>query len=429
MNRNRHLLLAGVCAAMLLAGCATSPGVVDLDGRNTRVAGVYRVQEPVGTAAGQYAVGRMDLAAGRVAAAINRFENALRLDPNFVEAHNGLGVAYGHSGRYAEAAQAFRSALASGPAAAHLLNNLGFAQLRAGQLSEASVSLARAIALDPTHQRTRENIRLLEQAQAQAAAVQAARASAAPAGVMAASGQLQPGDQPGARVEAVRAPVLELARPADQADWSARLTSAAQVMATTASQESARSPSYEVVLAKSSDSLLVQLAPNLYELRPRVPAPRVAAAPPKVEPRLESRAESRSGPRPESRPEPTSLAAIDRLEVSNGVGVRHLAGRTARQLSRFGAGVTRVSDYRRFGKQRTEIHYRDGHLAGAKALQQRLPVEVKLVRAGQLHAGVNIRLVVGRDLVAGQVASWLDAPEVASADVASAEVGGGSRHL
>ena len=140
MNRNRQSLLAGACAVMLLAGCATSPGVVELDGRNTRVAGVYRVQEPVGTAAGQYAVGRMDLAAGRVDAAIDRFESALRLDPNFVEAHNGLGVAYGHLGRYVEAAQAFRSALASGPAAAHLLNNLGFAQLRAGQLFEASAS-------------------------------------------------------------------------------------------------------------------------------------------------------------------------------------------------------------------------------------------------------------------------------------------------
>lgn len=424
MNRNRHSLLAGACVAMLLAGCATSSGVVELDARNTRVAGVYRVQEPVGTAAGQYAVGRMDLAAGRVAAAIERFENALRLDPNFVEAHNGLGVAYGHLGRYAEAAQAFRSALASGPAAAHLLNNLGFAQLRAGQLPEASASLARAIALDPSHQRTRENIRLLEQAQAQAAAAQALRNSASQAGVaMAASGQASSADEAGARVEPVRAPALQAAKPpmpTDQTDWSVRLTSAAQAMATTASQESARNPSYEVVLAKSSDSQLVQLAPNLYELRPRTPAPSAAAVLPKAELRRERSPESRPGPRPE----PTSLAAIDRLEVSNGVGVRHLAGRTARQLSRFGAGVTRVSDYRRFGKQRTEIHYRDGHLAGAKALQQRLPVDVKLVRAGQLHAGVNIRLVVGRDLVAGQVASWLDAP-----DLASAAVAGIPRHL
>lgn len=421
MNRNRQSLLAGACAVMLLAGCATSPGVVELDGRNTRVAGVYRVQEPVGTAAGQYAVGRMDLAAGRVDAAIDRFESALRLDPNFVEAHNGLGVAYGHLGRYVEAAQAFRSALASGPAAAHLLNNLGFAQLRAGQLSEASASLARAIALEPTNQRTRENIRLLEQAQTQAAAAQALRAGVAPAGLTtAASGPLPPTVEPGARVEPVRAPGLAAAQPSmptDRVDWNARLTSAAQAIATTASQESPRNPSYEVVLAKSSDSLLVQLAPNLYELRPRAPAPRVAAVVPKVESRVE--------PRPEPRPEPASLAAIDRLEVSNGVGVRHLAGRTARQLSRFGFGVTRVSDYRRFGKQRTEIHYRDGHLADAKALQQRLPVDVKFVRAGQLHAGVNVRLVVGRDLVAGQVASWLDAPE----ELASADVADRPRHL
>src|SRR5690606_6997096 len=430
------------------------------------------------------------------------------LDPNYVEALNGLGVAYGRSGRYAEAVEAFRSALASGPGAAHVLNNLGYAQMRLGRLHEAASALARSIELDPSNGRTRENLDLLALAreratmarapapasalaQAPALAPQApSQAVQAPAADVVAAGSvtLEPADshvmvgvpvagQPpatgpalsmapslpthsapvqanpaepapspetsvertlapsappdvaegdtasaagaepalsmapagvppsvdgplaqAAEVEPVRAPSIEVAArqaPARPADWSAALTSAARSMAAATLDESARTTSYEVVLAKSNDGVLVQLAPNLYELKHVAPAPRVAAA-------------AGQGGAP-------SLAAVDGLEVSNGVGLPRLASRTARQLSRFGADVARVSDWRSFGQQRTEIHYRAGHVAGARAVQARLPVEAKLVRGGPMRAGVNVRLVVGRDMVAGTLARWYEGTEVARA--------------
>lgn len=472
-----QIYLLGACAVALITGCATAPGTSGLDSAGSKVAGVYRVQEPVGTAAGQYAVGRMDLAEGRVAAAIRRFENALRLDPNYVEALNGLGVAYGQAGRYAEAVESFRSALASGPAAAHVLNNLGYAQMKLGQLDEASVSLARSIELDPVNARTRENLDLLAQAReaallaraakpealrdpapqqeaqqaahapndnvaavaaeltmAPSAPTQAASVRATPAEasqavapevepIIAPTAALPPIDEPLARVEAVHVPTIEVATQVKPADWTARLVSEARSIAATTLEESARTTSYEVVQAKSNDAALVRLAPNLYELRPAV---RVAAA--AVEP---------AGT-------PAPLASIDGLEVSNGVGLPRLASRTARQLSRFGADVARVSDWRNFEQQRTEIHYRSGHLAGAQAVSQRLPVQARLVRASQMHAGVNVRLVLGRDMVVSQVAAWYEepsgaahaaaampAPVVASAlgPTARADSASGWRHL
>ncbi len=452
MNTIRYPMLAGACAVALITGCGTAPGKVGVDDRGAKIAGVYRVQEPVGTAAGQYAVGRMDLAEGRVAAAIQRFENALRLDPNYVEALNGLGVAYGQTGRYAEAGASFRSALASGPAAAHVLNNLGYAQMKLGQLDEASVSLARSIALDPINARTRENLELLAQAResamlaratkpeparepAQQEAPQAAHAPIdnAAAGVaepsmapslptqattvrampaeasqaaapqveptIAAASALPPIDEGAARVEAVHVPAIEVVAQVKSPDWNARLVSEARSIAATTLEESARNTSYEVVMAKSNDGTLVRVAPNLYELRL---APRVAAS------RVEASRVAAVAAEPDGTPVP--LASVDGLEVSNGVGLPRLASRTARQLSRFGADVARVSDWRNFAQRRTEIHYRAGHLAGAKAVSDRLPVEVRLVRASQMRAGVNVRLVLGRDMVVSQVASWYDEP-------------------
>src|SRR5690606_585113 len=93
-------------------------------------------------------------------------------------------------------------------------------------------------------------------------------------------------------------------------------------------------------------------------------------------------------------------------EVSNGAGMSRLATRTARRLTQMGAAVARVTNYRSFGQQRTEIHHRDGHAESAKRLGERLPVDAKLVSVEGLRGDVDVRLVVGRDMVAGDVAAW-----------------------
>jgi len=46
-------------------------------------------------------------------------------------------------------------------------------------------------------------------------------------------------------------------------------------------------------------------------------------------------------------------------------------------------------------------------------VQQRLPVQATLVQATSLYPGVNVRLVVGRDMVVGPIAWWSETPAVA----------------
>jgi tetratricopeptide (TPR) repeat protein len=50
------------------------------------------------------------LEAGDVAAAIERYEAAIRLDPDFPEAHHNLGVAYKRAGRRSDAVRELRRA-------------------------------------------------------------------------------------------------------------------------------------------------------------------------------------------------------------------------------------------------------------------------------------------------------------------------------
>lgn len=559
MDFDRYPLLLGACAVALITGCAQTgmqadsgqAGATKAGALRAKVEPVYRVQQPVGTAAGQYAVGRIDLGEGRHEAAIRRFKAALQLDPTFVEAHNGLGVAYGQIGRFAEAADAFRAALASGPAQAHVMNNLGFAQFKAGQLDEAWISLRRAYDLDPQNAKTRENLVMLAEARqlaaaqavkapvaapavptapvaaAQATAVAPVPAAAPIAAVVAVAAQVataasdeqtpapivasQPAEIPTAPIVAsqpvqvepapivasaaampvassaaeVRAttpapaaaepvPTVATVVPAEPAPPAAALVAVAQAKAARVLGEAPNPRAYEIVVSRSSDTELVQLTPGVYELRSNAvaiaapaavepvaraaspaerPSSRVAAKAPAtpsanavvtapqvaVTPVRTYRIEARVATVPEqpavrpvanvpaapkvlAPPPLASLKTVAGLEVSNGVGLRSLAGRTARQLERFGASVARVSDYRTYGKGRTEIHYLAGHVAGAKALQQRLPVDARLVEVSKMHPGVNVRLVVGRDMVAGPVAWWSEDPAVAeSATMARAE--------
>lgn len=391
MNVPRLSIVAAACSAALMGGCAQMGPRTEAPA--LKVEPVFRVQQPAGTAAGQYAVGRIDLAEGRVGAAIQRFRDALKLDPTFVEAHNGLGVAFGMQGRYAESAEAFRSALALGPASAHVLNNLGFAQMRAGKLDEARQSFARSLEIEPKNARTRENLRVLV--------------------ALERDGR----EEPAASVAAAVPAREGLTRNSPTAIESTPPASAPSA----------------TVLSRTDASMLVRLAPNLYELRrvdqagaqhasvgvndsataaSAVPAiavaPVTAAVAPRVTPvakaeEMRSRSTNRRSP-----------GRIGRFEVSNGAGVERLAARTAVQFARFGVGISRVSNYESFDRVRTEIHYRKGFLKQAQLVQQKLPVEAKLVATDRLRPEINVRLVVGRDMVQTPIAWWGD-EKVASA--------------
>lgn len=471
--RRRDPLLIGAGALVVLAGCAHAP-MQKTSAAAARVEPVYRVQQPVGTAAGQYAVGRMELAAGRVDAAIMRFTRALQLDPSLVEAHNGLGIAYGQQGRFNEAAAAFRAALGHAPDAPHLLNNLGYALMRAGRLDDAWASLARAHRLDRTNPLTRDNlVQLAAAREATAPPANVALAPAAPTAVAPApAAPIQPtaAALPASSTQPTAATLP--ATPMQPTVAPAVLAASTGVVVKAVAQPAAStSGAFSAVVVQSDQSRLEQVAPGVLELRPAAATSTVAAASPAatmpaaavpvtppvavelpaamaaavaVVPTAPGRSSGAQAASPQAAspqvimPPPAKLGAppaatlasvrgaapVDGFEVSNGVGIRHLAGRMARALDKLGVSVDRVSDYRWFGIRRSEIHYRDGHRDQALTVAGTLPVHPRLVRSARMQPSINVRLVVGRDLSARQVA-WLGEESLLQADLAedSAPVG------
>jgi tetratricopeptide (TPR) repeat protein len=83
--------------------------------------------------------------------AIAKLESAIRVDPNFRDAHLNLGVEYTRVGRNAEARAEFQKALEIGPPAAPIYIDLALTSLALGQYHEAEALARKALELDPAN--------------------------------------------------------------------------------------------------------------------------------------------------------------------------------------------------------------------------------------------------------------------------------------
>jgi protein O-mannosyl-transferase len=96
-----------------------------------------------------YNLGTALMQTGRVAEAIEQYEQALKIEPDHPYAHNNLGAALMHTGRASEAIEQFEQALKIKPdnAAAHI--NLGDALMHTGRVSEAIEQFEQALKIKP----------------------------------------------------------------------------------------------------------------------------------------------------------------------------------------------------------------------------------------------------------------------------------------
>lgn len=316
---------------------------------------------------------------GQLRLAAEHYARTLAADDRHVGAHNGLGVIRAQEGRIEEALALFARSRELSPKSAHVHNNLGYTLLQADRLPEARLALKLAMELDPSSLQTLQNLRLLADAERRAQAVAADAVREQP--VVNASGEasgalvvvapqiyeLRASAPPVARAPSVGA--VEAVRPA-------AVVAAPSAVVDTATQA-------PTVTSSSSTSATTSLAST------QVPAlvttvTTVAAAP------------------------ATPVLSRMRLEVTNGAGVERLARRTAGQLAKSGVRVSRLTNQMPYRQVRTQIRYVAGQEAALQALVQHLPVSVERVAVVSLPAGMQLKLVLGRDFNGQAIAAWID---------------------
>ena len=105
---------------------------------------------------------------GNLDAGIYHFDETLRLDPKNLKALNNLGVTLALQGRYGEAANYFEAALKQDPRDADVHYNLAIALKNMGNPDDAAKQFARVLALDSRHAEAHYNLGLLKKERGQA---------------------------------------------------------------------------------------------------------------------------------------------------------------------------------------------------------------------------------------------------------------------
>lgn len=155
--------------ACLLQGCTATPGAP-----RWQVQGVQRIGHSAGQSAATYLeLGKFYQARGQLELAAGAYAASIALDPRQLGARNAQAVLDARRGRLEQAATALLALVRDFPEAAQPLNNLGYVYYLQGELAQASGLLAQAAARAGGTALARNNLQLVQAAQAAALAQKA----------------------------------------------------------------------------------------------------------------------------------------------------------------------------------------------------------------------------------------------------------------
>jgi hypothetical protein len=376
--------IAAVLGTGLLAACVAPPTQQEI--AMQPVLQVRHSSDKV--AATYYQLGKYHHERGNLDLALAAYIRSIELDRRQLEARNALASIHLKQGRLDEAQSILLQLVADYPGVAHPYNNLGYVYSMQGNFDAAETTLQRALRLEPGNERARNNL----------AAVQAALAS---------HGKR-------ADVSLGRAPTVSDARAA-LPDATTVNRKGGELVTATIAPSSAMQPSTKLPepaassmpaprpqeqtnmpppLAPQTRMEVVQIVPNVYELKPKA-----AIAPVIAERQVEKAVVAAASLIPAITP----ATRTSRVEVANGNGVTGMARRIRGVLGQHGIAVSRLTNELPYKQQNTKIQYRVGYEREAASLKNALRGFALMVPTNNLSGNSDVRLVLGKDAI-GQLA-------------------------
>ncbi|ABE44474.1 LytR C-terminal domain-containing protein [Polaromonas sp. JS666] len=420
--------------AGLLQACVAPPTQKEL-----AMQPVLRVRHSADqTAATYYQLGKYHQERGNVDLARAAYAYSVELDGRQLEARNALAAIHAQQGRLEDAKVLLLQLVAEYPAVAHPYNNLGFVHYLQGNYDAAVATLQRALVLDSENQRTRNNLQAAKVELAKLGERPAVARAPAPA-TMDTQGVL-PGqatatitenrkDEMTATATAVSTPApvpapIPVSVPTVAVQRPAEL--AVSPAPAPRTQELAVAISPSVPQARME---VVQVVPNVFELRPK-PAVAAVAAVAAIAPIIADRQPEKAvvgaatlvpvpalaAARATTSPPSVAATKMSRVEVSNGNGITGMAKRIKGVLGRYGIAVSRLTNDRPFKQQDTKIQYRAGYEQAAESLKLALRGHAVVVPVNKLSGNTDVRLVLGKDAVAHMalIEEWASQSRLAS---------------
>ncbi|WP_194712488.1 LytR C-terminal domain-containing protein [Noviherbaspirillum soli] len=384
-------ILAAVASVCLLQACATAPAPTEP--RAMKMEPLLQVRGSGDqTAATYYQLGKFHQARGNREQARTAYLQSISLDRRQVEARNALAVLNSEDGKLDEARAMLEQLTRDYPRMAYLHNNLAYVHLLRGEPDAAIPSLERALALEPGNARALNNLGLVQTALLEKRDRLTAALGLADVIVEKAGGGADTATTTAAKpAEEAAAAALAAARQATS------LVKPAPAMALPSK------PAMPDVLAPNSRMEVVQVLPNVIELRQRQPA--MAE---RREEKTQQAAAIESKTLAATPPQPRAF----RFDVANGNGVPGMALKMRDALARRGIHAARVTNKRPFNTESTEIQYLAGFEKEAERVRAAMASHVAMKPVSVIAGTQDVRLVLGRD-AAGHVALMGEAPLLA----------------
>ena len=134
------LVMAG---SVMLPGCAffDRPDAQPTAEVPMKIVPFAKVKDSNGSAEAWYTLGRHMQRSGRLDEAAKSYRRALEVDPEYLEAKNGLAAVTAGKGDIDQAIAILEELSVARPGQAHVLANLGYARSLKGQYPEARIAL------------------------------------------------------------------------------------------------------------------------------------------------------------------------------------------------------------------------------------------------------------------------------------------------
>lgn len=384
----RRALACTLAVGALLAGCAQPPQVERL----VTINGTSYAD----SADALYAKGKEHLSAGRLGLAAQTLQMAHSRNPDSVPVLNALGVTYDGMGRYDLSDRMYRKALMRAPDDPMTLNNLGWSRTLRGRRDVGAYYIRQAAQLAPDDPAIRDNLAYLAETQPPGGA-EVAVGSVPPAPSQP-SRTMPPADDTPATPQ--RLLMVDAGAGQDRAPPLPRVETRSMTTAyliTTAPATPQRRAPTSLAPGQLATVPEAPPPPPRQKPMPEVPhVPEATVAPPEASATPPGLIMASALAVPAGGDSPAVHPAA-RIEVSNGVGRRHMARRTAAFLGRHGIDVGRLTNAAGFDRSTTMISLRDEAFRGlARTIAASLPITPKVMFVPGQRA--DLRLVIGADL-------------------------------
>jgi len=316
-------------------------------GRDTMANSMNRFVGSVRTARGNpdahYLLGDFHQGRGRHREAIEEFNKAIRIDPLFVKAFNGIAVSLDQMGEHERAQEYYQAALAINPDLDYLYNNLGYSYLLQERYGDAAAAFDKANSLAGGQvSRIRNNLALANSA----------------------LGKVAPASVP--------------ASPKHQA-----------LIEYAAANHLLKNGGFEE--ARDHYSKALSLDPDLKAARKGTEVATLLADVKRYMDHEASRA-------PEVQDRPVVLGR-DGIEISNGNGVTGMAKEVGSFLKKQGFNVVRLTNADHFQYSKASVYYRGDAEFTALQIKGAIPGITQMKKVGGFgRDDVRVKVLVGRNL-------------------------------